>query len=282
MRNLQKNLIPSWNSANKISQLIAELPNLCNNFDYQIAHNLLPNLGEYSINSLNYDINDFLRNQNNKCFKILIPYYNQDDENANFYNRYLLITSTSLIIFEPVNERYKNICKINYVGYLYEIEKMDKFLKEEEEFKDLSCFIIKWNKNCNNEFKYTICGDIQKLVVKNIIELISKRKNRIIQVFKYIQNNKSATIKIYEEIIKIKEKLVEEKTNEFIYEEINDLYQKIIEVLSSYNGDDFKKYLGKLQKFMNHYDKLKMKENKEKELLKNKEHNMNKKEANSK
>ena len=27
MRNLQKNLIPKWNSANKVSQLIEELPN---------------------------------------------------------------------------------------------------------------------------------------------------------------------------------------------------------------------------------------------------------------
>jgi hypothetical protein len=281
MRNLQKNLIPSWNSANKISQLIEELPNLCNIFELQIDQSLLPSLGEYSINSLNYDINDFLRNQNNKCFKVQIPYNIEDEEKTYFYNRYLIITSISVIILEPVNERYKNICKINYVGFLYEIEKIDKFLKEEEEFKDLTCFTIKWNKNCNNEFNYTICGDSQKLVVKNIIDLISKRKNTISQVFKYIQNNKSATIKTYEQIIKIKEKLVESKTNEFIYEEINNLYQKIIEVLSSYNGDDFKKYLEKLQKFMNNYDKLKTKENKEKELLKN-NNTSNKNGANSK
>ena len=281
MRNLQKNLIPSWNSANKISQLIEELPNLCNIFELQIDQSLLPSLGEYSINSLNYDINDFLRNQNNKCFKVQIPYNIEDEEKTYFYNRYFLITSISIIILEPVNERYKNICKINYVGFLYEIEKIEKFLKEEEEFKDLTCFTIKWNKNCNNEFNYTICGDSQKLVVKNIIDLISKRKNTISQVFKYIQNNKSATIKTYEQIIKIKEKLVESKTNEFIYEEINNLYQKIIEVLSSYNGDDFKKYLEKLQKFMNNYDKLKTKENKEKELLKN-NNASNKNGANSK
>lgn len=281
MRNLQKNLIPSWNSANKISQLIEELPNLCNIFELQIDQSLLPSLGEYSINSLNYDINDFLRNQNNKCFKVQIPYNIEDEEKTYFYNRYFLITSISIIILEPVNERYKNICKINYVGFLYEIEKIEKFLKEEEEFKDLTCFTIKWNKNCNNEFNYTICGDSQKLVVKNIIDLISKRKNTISQVFKYIQNNKSATIKTYEQIIKIKEKLVESKTNEFIYEEINNLYQKIIEVLSSYNGDDFKKYLEKLQKFMNNYDKLKTKENREKELLKN-NNASNKNGANSK
>lgn len=282
MRNLQKNLIPKWNSSNKISQLIEQLPNLCNDFEYQIGKSLLPSLGEFSINSFNYDINDILRNQNNKCFKILIPIKNEEEGNITFYNRYMVITTTTFIILEPVNDRYKNICKINYVGNLYEIEKIERFIEEKEEYKDLVCFKINWNKNCNNQLNYTICGDSKMLIVKNITDLLLKRKKTLNELFKYIQNNESGTIKMYEEIIKIKEKLVEHKTNDFIYEEINTLYQKIIEVLSSYNGDEFKKYLEKLQKFMNSYDKLKTEENKKKELLKSKESNINNNGANPK
>ena len=276
MRNLQKNLIPKWGPANKISELINELPDLCNNFEYQVGKGLLPSLGEYSINSYKYDINDLFRNQNNKCFKIVVPIKNEDEENTTFYNRYFVITSTSFIILESVDTKYKNICKINYVGNLYEIEKVESFLEDNEEYKDLTCFRIKWNKNCSNQLNCTMCGDSTKLVVKNISDCLLKRKETISQIFKYIQNNESATIKTYEEIIKIKEKLVQNKTNEAIYEEINNLYQKIIEVLSSYNGDDFKKYLDKLRKFMDSYDKLKNKENKEKEELKNRENNNNK------
>ena len=67
--------------------------------------------------------------------------------------------------------------------------------------------------------------------------------------------------------------MIKDKTNDAIYEEINNLYQKVIEVSSSFNGDDFKKYLDKLKKFMDSYDKLKMEENKKKELLKGKENN---------
>ena len=48
MRNIQKNLIPIWNSSNKISELIKELPNLCNAFEYQIEKNLLPSIGEFT------------------------------------------------------------------------------------------------------------------------------------------------------------------------------------------------------------------------------------------
>ena len=282
MRNLQKNLIPKWGPANKISELINELPDLCNNFEYQVGKGLLPSLGEYSINSYKYDINDLFRNQNNKCFKIVVPIKNEDEENTTFYNRYFVITSTSFIILESVDTKYKNICKINYVGNLYEIEKVESFLEDNEEYKDLTCFRIKWNKNCSNQLNCTMCGDSTKLVVKNISDCLLKRKETISQIFKYIQNNESATIKTYEEIIKIKEKLVQNKTNEAIYEEINNLYQKIIEVLSSYNGDDFKKYLDKLRKFMDSYDKLKIEENKKKELLKNKEGNVNKNGANNK
>ena len=266
MRNLQVNLIPKWNSANKISEIIKELPNFCNDFEYQINRGLLPNLGAYSINSFEYDINDLLRNQNNKCFKILIPIQDEDKEKTVFHSRYSVITSESFIILESINERYKNICKINYVGNIYEIEEIQKFSEEGEEYKDYMCFKIKWNKNYTNQLNCTICGDSKKAVVNNIIDLILKKKTNLSQSFKYIQGDESATIKTCEEIIKIKEKLVENKTNDFIYEEINTLYQKIIEILSSYNGDDFKKYLEKLQKFMNSYDKLKTEENKKKKL----------------
>ena len=282
MRNLQKNLIPKWNTSNKISELIEQLPNLCNNFEYQISKGLLPSLGEYYINSYNYDINDFLRNQNNKFFKISVPYKNEDEEKTYFTNRYFVITSIDFIILEPVNEKFKNICKINYVGDLFEIDQIQKFLEKEEEYNDFTCFKVKWENHYNNKFEGTLCGESKKLVVKNISECLLKRKETIKTYFKLIQNSESANINKYEEIIKIKEKLIEDKTNDAIYEEINNLYQKIIEVLSSFNGEGFKKYLEKLKKFMDSYDKLKMEENKKKELLKGNIDNNNKNGANTK
>ena len=51
MRNIQKNIIPKWTSTNTVSELIEELPNLCNDFEYQLEQSLLPIMGEYFINS---------------------------------------------------------------------------------------------------------------------------------------------------------------------------------------------------------------------------------------
>ena len=120
-----------------------------------------------------------------------------------------------------------------------------------------------------------ICGDTKKSIVKKIVEDINKKKSNLNEAFKYIQKSKNANIKTYERIIAIKEKLVENKTNDIIFEEINSLYQKIIEVLSSLNNEEFKKYLDKLHVFMNKYDKLKCEENSKNES--NKTSNKNKK-----
>ena len=271
MRNIQRYLIPKWTSSNKISELIEELPNLCNNFEYQISQGLLPNMGDYSINSYIYDINDFMRNPNNILYKILILNKNEEEDDTTFYKRYLIITSIAFIIAEAIDEKYKNTCKINYVGDIFEIDRIDRFIITEEEYKDLSCFKIKWNKNYNNQLNLTMCGDSKSLIVKKITKCLEERREIIKNSFKLIQKNDSANIKIYENIINIKEKLVEDKINDSIYEEINGLYQKIIEVLASLNGNDFKKYLEKLQNFINKYDKLKMKEDEKKQLSKKNE-----------
>ena len=281
MRNLQINLIPKWNSSNKISELIEELPKLCNNFEYQVGNGLLPSLGEYFINSYEYDINDIMRNPNNKIFKISVPDKKEEEEETTFYNRYFVITSSTFIILMPVNEKYKNICKVNYVGDLFEIEKTKIYSESGEEYKDLDCYQILWNKFYKNQLDCVICGNKEKSVIKNIDSCLIKRKETLLNKFKYIQNKENANIKTLEEIIKIKEKLIENRTNEAIFEEINNLYQKIIEVLSSSNGDEFKIYLKKLHSFIDSYDKLKMEENKVKEMLKKKENNDNSNNSNN-
>lgn len=281
MRNLQKDLIPKWSTSNKISELIEELPNLCNNFEYQVGNGLLPSLGEYFINSYEYDINDIMRNPNNKIFKISVPDKKEEEEETTFYNRYFVITSSTFIILMPVNEKYKNICKVNYVGDLFEIEKTKIYSESGEEYKDLDCYQILWNKFYKNQLDCVICGNKEKSVIKNIDSCLIKRKETLLNKFKYIQNKENANIKTLEEIIKIKEKLIENRTNEAIFEEINNLYQKIIEVLSSSNGDEFKIYLKKLHSFIDSYDKLKMEENKVKELLKKKENNDNNNSSNN-
>ena len=89
--------------------------------------------------------------------------------------------------------------------------------------------------------------------------LFGKKKRKNKKSFKLIEKNEDVEIDTYEKIIEIKKKLVEDKINDAIYEDINNLYQKIIEILASLSGDDFKKYVKSLQDFINKYDSLKTK-----------------------
>jgi hypothetical protein len=259
MRNIQRNLIPKWNSGNKISELISLLPDFCNGFEYQIEQGLLPSIGDYMINSYKYDINDFFRNPTNNCFRIVVPNKNYKENVTYFYPRFFVVTSRSFLLMESVDEKYKNICRINYVGDLYAIEKIEKFINTDEEYKDLSCFKIRWNKKYSNPLDMIMCGDVKTFVVKNICDCLEKRREKIKKHFKFIEKNEDVEIDTYEKIIEIKKKLVEDKINDAIYEDINNLYQKIIEILASLSGDDFKKYVKSLQDFINKYDSLKTK-----------------------
>ena len=80
VRNIQKNLIPNWTNNTKISDLLRNIPVLIENIDYQINNKLLPDIGEYYINSFHYDINDFFLNQNNKFFRTKIFTLNNNDD----------------------------------------------------------------------------------------------------------------------------------------------------------------------------------------------------------
>ena len=106
-----------------------------------------------------------------------------------------------------------------------------------------------------------MCGETKTFVIKKLCECLENRRDTMKKIFKIIQKDESIDVKTYEKIIDIKMKLIEDKINDSIYEEINSLYQKIIEVLASSNGNDFKKYLEKLQNFINKYDQLKNKAN---------------------
>jgi len=262
MRDLLKN-ITKWNSTNNVREIINLLPIFCDNFDYQIGQSLLPNLGEYYLNSYIYDINDFMRNPKNLCFKVILSEDINDKSETSLIPRFLIITSMNILIIESVDEKYKNICKINYVGDIFEIEKVNQITTKNELYKDLTCLQIIWNKNYNYQLNYAICGDTKNLVAQKIEESLTKKIKSLNEIFKYFE--KSSNLDKLDKIIEIKEKLVENRVNDAIFQEINNLYQKKIEVLSSKSDDEFMKYLERLKKFINKYDKLKAETNKKTE-----------------
>lgn len=271
MRNIQKNLISNWKPTCKLIDLIEELPKFCDSFESQVRQGLLPKIGDYILNSYKYNINDFLANPNNICFKIKQPFKNEEEDEVIFREKYMVITTSTFIIFEPFDQKFRNICLINYVGEIFGIDGIKRFYEPNDQYDNLSCFIIRWTKAISPSDTLTcvLCGDEKKLVVKDICDLLLQRKDSLHNKFKLFEKSELININDYEKIIDIKEKIIKAQTDDVIYEQINQIYQKIIEITSSSNNEGFQKYLEKLKKFIANYDKLKSEEKKLKEMQEN-------------
>jgi len=254
MSNILNKLILYWSISNTISQIFLEIPKFIRNLDYQIKEGFLPLIGIYHINSYQYDINNFLGNDNNVCFHIKTPY--EKNNGIELIEGYIMITTHNFLIMEPVEEKSKNICIIKYAGKINAVEKIEVYEYSEKILENYTCFRIIIDKNICDENIYDklICIDKKSDDLKDIKSKILIRKDIINNNFKYIEGNDNLDIEDYEAIINIKKKLIEKEANEIVYDEINKCYRKIIEILSNDDDEDIKIYVDELQKFIEDYE----------------------------
>ena len=268
VRNLQRNLVPNWSTNNKISDLIRNLPILIENIDIQVTYHLLPDIGEYHINSLHYDLNDFFLNVNNKFFRTKI--INKNNTNDEVIDIYLIVTNSNLIFLKACYEDKKNICKIKYIINIIDIIGLTKYATLNEKLKGFSCFQINLDEKSDNKRigDLIICVDANNLIVNQIKALINERKEKIFKKFKYFERRGKNRINDLEKIIEIKKNLIKNKKDENIFNQIHDLYNKLIEISSNEEGDKFSKYVKYFQDFLGSYDNN-MKHQDKKDSVKN-------------
>ena len=253
-RNIQKNLIPNWTNYTKLTDLIKNISVLIENIDFQITNKLLPDIGEYYLNSLHYDLNDFFLNVNNKFFRTkVIKNYNIYED---FHDMFLIITKSNLIFLKSCYNDKKNICKIKYIINIVEIIKLKGYSSPNEKLKGLSSFQIILDEKTENKIinDLIICVDEKDLIVNQINALIMERKEKLLKKFKYFEKLGKNKISDIETIIEIKKNIIKNKKNENIFNQIHDLYNKLIEISSNKEGEDFSKYLKDFQNFLTNYD----------------------------
>ena len=76
-----------------------------------------------------------------------------------------------------------------------------------------------------------------------------------------------------EKIIEIKKKIIKNKKDENIFEQIHELYNKLIEISSNKEGEDFSKYVKDFQNFLGSYDKSMKNNIKQEPIQQNKKYN---------
>lgn len=250
MRDILNKLILFWSNENTISQIFLKIPIFCRNLHAQIKQGFLPFIGTYHLNSYKYDINNFLANENNICFHIMIP--QEENNDIILIEGYLLLTIHNYLILQPVNDKRKNICIIKYAGLIHTVEKIQKYDYDEKILENYNCFRIIINKNISSENIYDklICIKKDSNEMKDLESIILIRRDIIKNNFQFIEGNEDMDTEDYEYIINLKKKLIENEANEIIYDEINKCYRKIIELLSNDEDDDVQKYVSELQKFI--------------------------------
>ena len=260
VRNIQKNLIQNWADNIKLSELIKNIPVLIQSIDYQVNNKLFPDIGEYYINSFHYDINDFFLNQNNKLFRtkifILNNYENKNSNEIKLKDMLLIITKTNLIFLKSCYDNKQNICKIRYIINIYEIKQLVSYMTSNENLIGFSCFqIILDEKAKNQKIKdLVICVDETNLIINQVNNLINERKEKIFKKFKYIEKNEKNQISDIEAIINIKKNIIKNKKDDNIFNQIHELYNKLIEISSNNEGEDFSKYVKDFQNFIESYE----------------------------
>lgn len=279
VRNIQENLIINWPSSNSnsysnLTNLILNLPILIDNIDTQISFKLLPDIGKYYINSFHYDLNDFFLNKNNKFFRTKIIKDN-DNNKIKLTDIFLIITKSNLIFLKSCYDNKKNICKIKYIINIIEIIKLINYPNSNEKLKGLSCFQIVLDENSNNKKigDLIICVDEYSFILNQINELIIERRDKIFKKFLYFEKRGKNKISDIEKIIEIKKKIIKNKKDENIFEQIHELYNKLIEISSNKEGEDFSKYVKDFQNFLGSYDKSMKNNIKQEPIQQNKKYN---------
>ena len=257
MKNLQKNLVEHWNQKNTVNDLIHELLKFADSIVFQAENRLFPVLGEYNYNSYIYDLNDFLINKNNVFFR---AYYFSSNENINDLNKnekYMIVTKNTILFFANKSQNLKNHCIMEFKFELAWIDSLkDYSLNRYPTFK---FFEFVWNNHSNYYNKFVFGIREQKNMEKKIYDIILDRKLFLMNNFKYFEKFNDNDVETLEKIINIKEQYLEIHFVNNLFYQINKLYRKIIDIFNSMNDEGYKKYIEKLQNFLSKYEKVKKK-----------------------
>lgn len=261
-RNFGQCLTKRWspqNHLNLITEMIENLPNLITKYEIDVDHSLFYYEGEYSY-TFAYNVNDFILNGENYLYKVKINQKGMKNDEDNLV--YLVITDLHLLLIKPENEQ-KNKGKIFYIGNLVDI---DSFA--EQQFYSGNSIVdpgeitvqIKYKPNVQVKFVYLIQFNKENFDFISLVIMQRKKKFEKIFDFYYPNNsfdpNDDNEIEKLKAIIHIREKEVNAKGKEFyVSKNLMELYQKMIEIYSLREDENYKKYITKFQDIVQKFSK---------------------------
>ncbi len=248
---------------------------------------IITNFGNFYLNSL-YDLNDFVVDASNDVFKSLveIKIFNKNKEKSELEKRYIIISDAMLLIFIP-DQSLKNLGMLIFYSSLMHIEKLINLemdpLTEKNLSKNSQCkektylrFKIAWKEsdiyignitsydntllmefddlaNFNSKIdekrrvlinsselfaedymKFTNLDSLKSADEWKLVELALYHESRFMKAFELRSYDNCET-----------QVLLKEQAKEIVF-----LYQKIVEILSVKNDQNYSVYMTKMQNFL--------------------------------
>ena len=209
--------------------------------------------GKYYLNEI-YNINDFISNKNLFFYKVME--YKKDIKDYIQLNiKYIIVSDFHVLFFDLLKKKKKNICKLIFIGEIYKINSFERLeennnvINNNENNNNYSNKIyIDWilddNKRTNIQFIFSIINDNNNNNKENIpdfIDIVNKKQSFIGIKYKLIIKDYNEYNNQYElnELIKLA-KILEKKekilgSNDMLQNEMNKIYQKIIDISTKFN-----------------------------------------------
>ena len=233
--------------------IITKIPEFIKKIVFYEESKIFMYFGKYYLNEI-YNINDFISNKNLFFYKVME--YKKDIKDYIQLNiKYIIVSDFHVLFFDLFEDKPKNICKLIFIGEIYKInsferlEENNNIINNNENKNNYSDKIyIDWilddNKKTTVQFIFSVINDNNNNNKENIpdfIDIVNKKQSFIGIKYKLVIKDYNEYNNQYElnELIKLA-KILEKKekilgSNDMLQNEMNKIYQKIIDISTKFN-----------------------------------------------
>ena len=235
--------------------IITKIPEFIKKIVFYEESKIFMYFGKYYLNEI-YNINDFISNKNLFFYKVME--YKKDIKDYIQLNiKYIIVSDFHVLFFDLFEDKPKNICKLIFIGEIYKINSFERLeennnvINNNENKNNYSDKIyIDWilddNKKTTVQFIFSVINDNNnnnnnKENIPDFIDIVNKKQSFIGIKYKLIIKDYNEYNNQYElnELIKLA-KILEKKekilgSNDMLQNEMNKIYQKIIDISTKFN-----------------------------------------------
>ena len=232
--------------------IITKIPEFIKKIVFYEESKIFMYFGKYYLNEI-YNINDFISNKNLFFYKVM-EYKKGIKDYIQLNIKYIIVSDFHVLFFDLFEDKPKNICKLIFIGEIYKINSFERLeennnvINNNENKNNYSDKIyIDWilddNKKTTVQFIFSVINDNNnnKENIPDFIDIVNKKQSFIGIKYKLIIKDYNEYNNQYElnELIKLA-KILEKKekilgSNDMLQNEMNKIYQKIIDISTKFN-----------------------------------------------